>query len=222
MSNVNITVEFVDRPVLPDGYQMFRATKWAILELGLSYEAFGFSSFEVVPLWIPETRQFSAVSNFSILDKDGITNLQKLQPNDGFSLNVKMNWLVASNSGGNAMWTGDATEWDTATSYRVGTMLWGDQLFAATTQTFNLTTTIGQGTYRKVLSFKKSDWLKDPKSNPHLFPRATVTGRNNGISNSFGRGEIRTMLQVLDPNDYKFAGSIIPTYYIPSNWCLPV
>lgn len=213
----------IDSPVanLPDGYQLYRAIKWPIVELGLSREVFGFDSFQVVPLWVPETKQFSAVSNFSILDD--IKRLQDLQPADGFELRVKMNWLVADGNGGNAMWTGTAQSWDTTTEYRSGTMLWGDQIFAASKQEFYLSTPIGYGAYRKVLPFRKADWNKKHTEYPHLFPRATITRANGGISNDFGRGEIRTMLMVLDPRDYKFAGGLIPSaFYIPVQWCLPV
>jgi len=209
--------------VLPAGWHLFRATKWPVLELGLSFEIFGGSSFEVIPLWIPETRQFTAINNFSVLDNDGVKRLQALQPKDRFDLRVKMNWLVSSGTGGNAMWTHSALEWDTSPTYEAGTMLWGDQLFAASEETFNLTTSIGAGSYRKVLPFKKSDWFKDPAVNPHLFPRATVCRPNGGISRDFGRGEIRTMLMVLDPADYKFTGSIKPSaFYVLDSWCLPV
>lgn len=216
----------LDRPVgvtLPAGYQLFKAKRWPLTEIGLSYETFGGSSFQVVPLWIPETKQFSAISNFSVLDNDGVKRLQALQPNDGYPLSVKVGWLVADGTGVSAMWTHSDLDWDSSPTYEAGSMLWGDQLFAATNEIFNLTTSIGSGQYRKVLPFRKTDWLKDPKANPHLFPRATVSRPNGGISNDFGRGEIRTMLMVLDPRDYKFAGGIIPSaFYVPVQWSLPI
>jgi hypothetical protein len=207
----------------PAGWKLFRATTWPVVELGLSFETFGGSSFEVIPPWIPETRQFTAISNFSVLDNDAVKRLQALQPADGFDLRVKMNWLVSNGTGGTAMWTHSDLGWDTSPTYEAGTMLWGDQLFAASEETFNLNTSIGYGTYRKVMPFRRADWNKDPKQYPYLFPRATVCRPNGGISNDFGRGEIRTMLQVLDPRDYKFTGGIIPSgFYIPVPWCLAV
>lgn len=208
----------------PAGWKLFRATTWPVVELGLSFEAFGGSSFEVIPLWVPETKQFSAVKgNFSILDADGVAHLKALQPDDGYPLSVKMGWLVYSGVGVAPMWTHSEADWDTAVTYEVGTMLWGDQLFAASEETFDLTTSIGYGTYRKVMPFRKADWDKDPQQYPYLFPRATVCRPNGGISNDFGRGEIRAMLMVLDPRDYKFAGSIVPSgFYIPTQWCKAV
>ncbi len=205
----------------PPGWKLFRATKWPIIELGLSAETFGGSSFEVVPLWVPETGQFSAVKgNFSILDSDGVKRLQTLQPSDGYTLRVKMNWLVASGIGVAPMWTHSPAEWDQSPTYEVGTMLWGDQIFAASEDVFYLATSIGYGGYRKVLPFRRADWSKDPKQYPYLFPRATICRANGGISNDFGRGEIRTMLQVLDARDYKFAGGQVPgAFYIPVQWC---
>ena len=207
----------------PVGWKLFRAKPWPLTEIGLSFEIFGGSSFEVVPLWIPETRQFSAVSNFSVLDADAVARLKALQPKDGFGLAQKMGWLVADGTGVCAMWTHSSAGWDTATTYEAGTMLWGNQLFAASEQTFEIKTSLGLGTYRKVLPFRRADWNKDPKQYPYLFPRATVCRPNGGISDDFGRGEIRTMLMVLDPRDYKFAGSVIPSaFYIPDAWCLAV
>lgn len=218
--NLPISITFRNM-ALPIGYKLFRATKWPIVELGLSFESFGGSSFQVVPLWVIETRQFSAVKgNFSILDADGVKRLQALQPNDGYTLNVKMNWLVASGDGVCPMWTHSPAEWDLSPTYEVGTMLWGGQIFAASEEVFYLSTSIGYGGYRKVLPFRKADWNKDPQAYPYLFPRATICRPNGGISNDFGRGEIRTMLQVLDPRDYQFAGSLVPSaFYIPTQWC---
>ena len=217
MTDVKITVE-----PLPDGFRLFKAKKWPLVEIGLSYETFGGSSFQVVPLWIPETRQFSAISNFSILDADGVSRLKALQPKDGFGLAPKMGWLVAEGTGVCAMWTHSTAGWDTSPTYEVGTMLWGDQTFLASKETVQLRTTIGTTPCRRVYAFRKSDWSKDPTTHPYLFPRATVCRPNGGISDDFGRGEIRTMLQVLDPRDYKFAGTITPTFYIPDFWCLPL
>ena len=216
---MNITIEFPT--VLPPGYKMFKARKWAVPELGLSYEEFGFSSFQVIPTWIAETRTWSAVSNFSIMDTYGTKKLQEIQVQDGFELRVKMNWLVMNGFASSPMWTGSSKNWQDAPEYRVGTMLWGDQIFAATTETFNVQTSLGLQSCRKILPFRKIDWFRSPDAHPHLFPWACVSGPNNGISFSWGRGKIRTMLQVLDPIDYKFAGSIVPTaFYMPENWCL--
>ena len=221
MTSVKITVE-----PLPDGFRLFRAKKWPLVEIGLSFETFGGSSFQVVPLWIPETRQFSAISNFSILDTDGTLRLQKLQPQDSYGLRVKMNWLVGAGTSTPecAMWTDSTLEWNVAPQYHVGTMLWGDQTFLAskTVEMIRTTPTLGTIPCRRVYAFRRSDWSKDPATHPHLFPRATVCRPSGGISDDFGRGEIRTMLQVLDPRDYKFAGTITPSFYIPDFWCLPL
>lgn len=207
----------------PPGYKLFVAQPWPILELGLSSTVFGGSSFQVLPPWIEETKQFSAISNFSILTyaSGDIIKLLALQPRD-MSLGIKMGWLVAEGTGVSAMWTGTEQGWDTALEYRVGTMLWGGQLFAASEQLYYISTKLGYGAYRKVLPFRRTDWQKDPGQYPYLFPRASIVSKGDGISWDFGRGAIYTCLQVLDPADFKFAGGLKPSaFYVKENWCQP-
>src|SRR5262245_25000613 len=129
----------------PPGYAVYRAKPWPIPELDLSYETFDVSSFQVTPLWVDETRQFSAGSagNWSLLT-DVRDKLIALQPKDGIDIHIKMNWLIHSGNGVACMWTGDKKiEWKDTTDYRAGCQLWGNQLFAATVETSSVKTKIG-------------------------------------------------------------------------------
>lgn len=204
----------------PDGFDLFLAPIWPIPELGLSADKFGFSSFQVIPAYIPETKSWSAISNFSIWDFDAVVRIQKLQPDDGYALNVKMKWLVHSGTGVGPMWTGNTgLDWNETTTYRSGSMLWGRQVFAASKETYAFyTKAFGFTDYRKCYEFRRSDWQRD-KHIEWLYPRAAITRSGGGFSNDFGRGEIRTPLMIVS-QDYQFAGHVVPSgFFVPASWC---
>ncbi len=208
-------------PALPTGYRLFRAPVWPIHQYGLdlSTATFGLSSFMIIPVWIPETRSWSGVTNFSVLPET--EQVQGLQPKDGHTLTEKMNWLVTAGNGTAPMWTGDTTiTWQNATEYRVGCMLWGNQVFAAS-EVVTAVNVNGQIIgMRRVLPFRREYWDTQPE---WMFPQACIAGKDNKLSYDWGRGEIRTMQMLLNPAQYDFAGTIQPqAFWMPADWCLEV
>ena len=175
----------------------------------------------VIPVWVTETRSFSALQNYSKIDRAEIDKLIALQtPDPDHPIEVKMNWLMYTGTGVSAMWTGDTQQdWRVTPLARVGSMLWGNQLFAASEATYPVMVKGVSTLCRKVLPFRSDYWNSDRPE--WAFPRACVVTPGEGISYDWGRGEIRTMLQVMDPAEYPFVGGLSPAaFWLPAEWCL--
>ncbi len=218
----------------PSEYQLFTAKKWGdpilVEQANLDTAYVDTSNFQVIPVLVKEAKTFSAVSKYSLLErsKGDIDALQQLQPLDGATMAQKMNVLVYPGKGARTMWTNNAMyDWQNASAYYAGTQLWGGQMLAATIETFDvpLTYPSGQSTVascRKVLAFRQADWVKSFEQYPYLINRYTVAYRlpeENTYSETFG-GIIRLVpMQCLDPQDFKFAGGLVPSaYYVPAQW----
>lgn len=216
-------------PNLPTGFGLFRVRGYPIKGYGVNLDAVqrGVQMWAIVPVWVIETQSFSAVKgNVSMIGPTDIRNLKDLQPNDGYTLSEKMGWLVHGvtdndpNGWGVApMWTGKGNgDWNTANAYYVGSQLWAGQVCAASLETYRVQINGEFVPCRKLYSFKPSDWkVMDA---PWLFPTCCIARKtDNSLSFDFGRGTVRSMLQVLSYPEYEFVGNAKPSaYYVPADW----
>ncbi len=150
----------------PAGYAVFEALAWGQEPIATECDCDirkypGLTSnFQVVGVWVAETRQFTAVGNYSIFDRaqgdmdalyrlnlrrapdllklyeaKGLAAVRDLKFPDGFSLQQKFAALVFDGKFTSAMWTDGAGNWADAPQYRSGTMVYGKMQFAATVET---------------------------------------------------------------------------------------
>lgn len=224
---MKVSITFPASP-LPSGYRLYRAPVWPLVDtqlgIELSTQTFGVSSFMVIPLWVAESQTFSAVQKYSVMNRADMDKLEELQPEATKS--KAMNWLVysipaddpsAPSKGVSAMWTGSTLDYKESQRLEVGTMLWGNQTFAASETVYPVNIKGTLTDCRKVLPFKREYWTTKPA---HMFPRACIAGKDNALVYEWdSRGAITTMLQVLDPSEFPFAGGKVPSaFYVPARW----
>lgn len=226
---------------VPAGYQIFVARKWGdpilVAEAGLSTALFRTSNFQVVPVYVPETRTFSATAgNSSRYDRarGDMDAIWAWQPKDGRTQTQVFGKIVFAGNFECTMWTGDpAKDWSQASEWIAGSMLYGGQQFAATVETFEVLCKLPGHlerelvTCRKVYPFRREHFALTHAQAPWLVNKYTVAFRRpveDTYSEIFDPGIERYLpMQVLDPQDFEFAGGLTPSaFYIPIRWCLPV
>ena len=221
----------------PAGYGLFRARKWGdplmIAEAGLSTDEayFNTSNFQVVPVFVPETGTFSATAgNHSYYsrakgDMDAIWNLQ---PKDGRTQAAVFNPIIYTGNYTSTLWTNSELTWKEAPEWVAGSQCYGGQLFAATLTTFPFSTSLPNKPkavyrFRKVFPFRREHFALRYETHPWLINKYTVAFRRpveNTYSEIFNGLERFLPFQCLDPHDFKFAGSKVPSgFFIPANWC---
>lgn len=225
----------------PARYGLFVARLWGdtimVDEAGLSTEVeyFNTSNFQVVPVYVPETGTFSATAgNHSYYSraKGDMEAIWNLQPKDGRTQEITFNPIIQAGNYVKTMWTGDKeTDWKAATEWIAGSQCYGGQMFAATLQTYAINTSLPnkpRATYqfRKIYPFRREHFGLSFETHPWLINKYTVAFQrpvDNTYSEKFNGLERFLPFQCLDPRDFKFAGSKVPSgYFIPSRWCVAV
>lgn len=237
----------------PDGYALFMVRKWGdpIMVAQGEYsveQRHNIGSFQVVDCYVPETRQFTSISNFNKLTHDDMVNLARTQlihfgfdfnmtleqvrkvegkPLDGFNLKQKMAWLYNPlNKWGElpALEFWGVGEWFMAPEARFGTMVRGGQMVACTTQTFDvMCRTTGEKKerllkMRKLLPFRRSDWGRKHTEYPWLIQKCTAALKPGSKYSETPKGVIYAPV-ALDWRDFPFTGKTVPSaYYLPDEW----
>lgn len=222
----------------PAGYGLFVARPWGdgimVAEAGLSTSAeyFNTSNFQVIPVLVPQTATFSATAgNHSYYSKakGDFDAIWKLQPADGRTQEAMFNPIIQAGNYIKTWWTNSVNGWDAVDEWVAGSQCWGGQMFAATLQTFPITTSLPnkpKATYlfRKIYPFRREHFALSFETHPWLINKYTVAFRKpkeNTYSETFNGLERFIPFQCLDPRDFKFAGSKVPEYFIPERWCVP-
>ena len=241
----------------PEGYALFTARKWGdpILVAQGAYSAElrdNVGQFQVINIYVPETGNFSSITNFNKLTHDDLVNLARTQlihfghpvtipleqmrklekkPLDGFSLQQKMNWLYRvlekwGDPPAQEFW--GLGQWFEAPEGRYGTMVRGGQMLACTVETFDVQCKLsGEPAkrtvkMRKLLPFRRSDWGKTHTQYPWLIQKCTVAFLPKDKYSETPKGVIYGPV-ALDWRDFPFAGKHTPSaYYIPDDWMIPL
>lgn len=226
--------------VPPAGYGLFYARKWGdpimVAEAGLSTDEayFNTSNFQVVPVYVPQTGTFSATAgnhSYYVRAKGDMDAIWNLQPKDGRTQAQNFNPIIFTGNYVKTFWTNDVNQsWDVVNEWVAGSQCYGGQMFAATSTTIEITTSLpnkpkGTYTFRKVFPFRREHFGLSFETHPWLINKYTVAFRKpveNTYSETFN-GLVRYLpFQCLDPRDFKFAGGKTPEYFIPASWCVPV
>ena len=226
----------------PAGYSLFCARKWGdpilVDQANLSTSYFNTSNFQVIPVYVKETGTFSATAGNhsdylrSAGDMDSIWNLQ---PKDGRTKESMFNPIIYNGNYTSTMWTNynpdTGITWQNSPKWVAGSQLYGGQMFDATSQTFDILCQMPNKpkqyvTCRKVYPFRREHFGLSYETHPWLINKYTVAFRKpneNTYSEQFN-GLVRYLpMQVLDPRDFKFSGTVVPSaFYTPAAWSIPI
>lgn len=222
----------------PSGYGLFTARKWGdpvlVDQANLSTAIFNTSNFQVVPVFVKETGTFSATAGNhsdylrSMGDMDAIWNMQ---PKDGRTKEEMFNPIIETGNFAKTMWTNSTLGWQDSPKWVAGSQLYGGQMFAATLEIFQVLCQMPNKpkqyvACRKVFPFRREHFNLSHETHPWLINKYTVAYRKP-VEDTYGEkfgGLIRYLpMQVLDPRDFKFSGTITPSaFYTPVDWSIPV
>ena len=190
-----------------------------MIKQGFDVNFTGTTNFQAVPLW-NEVGGFGAVTNFLSIPRTDVDRLATLQPADNWTLDQKMNWLVAGTSGRPYMFYDAADEWRTAAAVKWGSIAFGGQsVMVDRVDTIQakppdgITRPMQMG---RLVCFRKTDWDKSFNEAPYWIHQATAAGVNN-VYNPMPRGVMYSPLW--SPLDWDYPGTVQPSaFYLPMEW----